>query len=67
MRRNTQKFISQYNRALKEGVYQDYTNKESILELLRYKSTADEKKLTSLEDYKQRANYRAKSYLLYCW
>jgi molecular chaperone HtpG len=31
-------FISQYNRALKEGVYQDYTNKESILELLRYKS-----------------------------
>ena len=34
-------FISQYNRALKEGVYQDYTNKESILELLRYKSTAD--------------------------
>jgi molecular chaperone HtpG len=42
-------FISQYNRALKEGVYQDYTNKESILELLRYKSTADEKKLTSLK------------------
>lgn len=54
-------FISQYNRALKEGVYQDYTNKESILELLRYKSTADEKKLTSLEDYKQRANSEQKA------
>ncbi|MGJ0286738.1 molecular chaperone HtpG [Aliarcobacter cryaerophilus] len=54
-------FISQYNRALKEGVYQDYTNKESILELLRYKSTADEKKLTSLEEYKQRANSEQKA------
>ena len=54
-------FISQYNRALKEGVYQDYTNKESILELLRYKSTTDEKKLTSLEDYKQRANSEQKA------
>ncbi|MDX4036400.1 molecular chaperone HtpG [Aliarcobacter skirrowii] len=54
-------FISQYNRALKEGVYQDYTNKESILELLRYKSTNDEKKLTSLEDYKQRADSEQKA------
>ncbi|MFA7021828.1 molecular chaperone HtpG [Aliarcobacter sp.] len=54
-------FIEQYNRALKEGVYQDYTNKESILELLRYKSTNDEKKLTSLEDYKQRANSEQKA------
>ncbi len=54
-------FISQYNRALKEGVYQDYTNKESILELLRYKSTADEKKLTSLEDYKNRASSEQKA------
>ena len=54
-------FISQYNRALKEGVYQDYTNKESILELLRYKSTNDEKKLTSFEDYKQRANSEQKA------
>lgn len=54
-------FISQYNRALKEGVYQDYTNKESILELLRYKSTNDETKLTSLEDYKQRASTEQKA------
>src|SRR5574344_1633861 len=54
-------FISQYNRALKEGVYQDYTNKELILELLRYKSTNDEKKLTSLEDYKNRASSEQKA------
>ncbi|RBQ31135.1 molecular chaperone HtpG [Arcobacter sp. FW59] len=56
------KFIEQYNRALKEGVYQDYTNKESILELLRYKSTkTEDKKLTSLEDYKNRANSEQKA------
>ncbi|OCL96625.1 molecular chaperone HtpG [Arcobacter porcinus] len=56
-----EKFISQYIRALKEGVYQDYTNKDSILELLRYKSTADDKKMTSLEDYKQRADSEQKA------
>ncbi|WP_418185954.1 molecular chaperone HtpG [Aliarcobacter vitoriensis] len=56
------KFIEQYNRALKEGVYQDYTNKEAILELLRYKSTkTEDKKLTSLEDYKNRANSEQKA------
>jgi len=50
------KFVEQYNRALKEGVYQDYTNKEAILELLRYKSSKTEiGKMTSLESYKQRA------------
>ncbi|TLS72963.1 molecular chaperone HtpG [Aliarcobacter thereius] len=56
-----EKFISQYIRALKEGVYQDYTNKDTILELLRYKSTNDEAKMTSLEDYKQRANSEQKA------
>ena len=49
-------FISQYNRPLKEGAYQDYTNKDMIVELIRYKSTNDDKILTSLEDYKSRAN-----------
>ncbi|TLT08375.1 molecular chaperone HtpG [Aliarcobacter thereius] len=56
-----EKFISQYIRALKEGVYQDYTNKDTILELLRYKSTNDESKMTSLEDYKQRADSEQKA------
>ncbi len=53
-------FIAQYIRPLKEGVYQDYTNKESILELLRYKSSKVEK-MTSLEDYKNRANTEQKA------
>jgi len=56
------KFVEQYNRALKEGVYQDYTNKEAILELLRYKSSKTEiGKMTSLESYKQRANSEQKA------
>ena len=49
-------FIAEFNRPLKEGVYQDYTNKEAILELVRYKSTNDKENMTSLADYKQRAN-----------
>ena len=35
-------FIAQYNRPLKEGAYQDFTNNELILDLLRYKSTKTE-------------------------
>lgn len=55
-------FVAQYIRPLKEGVYQDYTNKEAILELLRYKSTKTEiGKMTSLESYKERANSEQKA------
>ncbi|MDN5068504.1 molecular chaperone HtpG [Aliarcobacter butzleri] len=55
-------FVAQYIRPLKEGVYQDYTNKEAILELLRYKSTKTEiGKMTSLEAYKERANSEQKA------
>lgn len=55
-------FVAQYIRPLKEGVYQDFTNKESILELLRYKSTKTELgKMTSLEAYKERANTEQKA------
>lgn len=55
-------FVAQYIRPLKEGVYQDYTNKEAILELLRYKSTKTEiGKMTSLEGYKERANSEQKA------
>ena len=54
MKKNMQSLSVQYIRPLKEGVYQDYTNKETILELLRYKSSKVEK-MTSLEDYKNRA------------
>ena len=55
------RFISQYNSLLKEGIYQDYVNRDTLLELVRYKSTNDPKKLTSLKDYKQRANSEQKA------
>jgi len=54
-------FIAQYNRPLKEGVYQDYTNKDAILELVRYKSTNDETSMTSLGAYKDRSDSEQKA------
>ncbi len=49
------KFISQYNRLIKEGIFTDYTNKNTLLEIVRYKSSKVDK-LTSLDDYIKRAN-----------
>lgn len=55
-------FVAQYIRPLKEGVYQDHMNKETILELLRYKSSKTEAgKMTSLEAYKERADIEQKA------
>ncbi|MDD2699388.1 MAG: molecular chaperone HtpG [Arcobacteraceae bacterium] len=54
-------FIKEYNRPLKEGVYQDYVNKDAILELVRYKSTNDVEKMTSLLEYKERAESEQKA------
>jgi molecular chaperone HtpG len=54
-------FIEQYNRLLKEGVYQDYTNKDLLCELVRYKSTNKADTWTSLEDYKARAKTEQKA------
>ena len=46
-------FISQYNRPLKEGLYSDWANRESLLELIRYKSSEVDG-YTSLAAYKER-------------
>ena len=46
-------FIAQYNRPLKEGLYGDYANRETLLELIRFKSTKVEG-LTSLAEAKAR-------------
>ncbi len=53
-------FIEQYNRPLKEGLYNDYANRETLLELLRFKSTKAEG-LTSLADVKARMQPEQKS------
>ena len=47
------KFITQYNRPLKEGLYGDYANRETLLDLVRFKSTKVDG-LTSLADVKSR-------------
>ena len=47
------KFIEQYNRPLKEGLYQDFANRDTLIELVRFKSTREEG-WTSLDGYKQR-------------
>jgi molecular chaperone HtpG len=54
------KFISQYNRPLKEGLYSDYANRETLLDLIRFKSTKVDR-LTSLADVKSRMKEGQKS------
>ena len=54
-------FTAEYNRPLKEGIYQDHTNKDAILELVRYKSTNDDSKMTSFAEYKERADSEQKA------
>ena len=47
------KFIAEYNRPLKEGLYSDFANRETLLDLVRVKSTKVEG-LTSLAEAKSR-------------
>ena len=46
-------FITEYNRPLKEGLYGDFANRETLLDLIRFKSTKVEG-LTSLAEAKER-------------
>jgi molecular chaperone HtpG len=54
------KFIAEFNRPLKEGLYSDYANRETLLDLVRFKSTKVEG-LTSLADVKSRMKEGQKS------
>ncbi|HOX32899.1 MAG TPA: molecular chaperone HtpG [Spirochaetales bacterium] len=47
------KFVEQFNRPLKEGLYSDFANREALLGLVRWKSTAAEG-WTSFADYRSR-------------
>ncbi|MBN2108002.1 MAG: molecular chaperone HtpG [Deltaproteobacteria bacterium] len=46
-------FYKEFGRLLKEGLYQDYENREDLLELVRFKSTGAEG-FASLANYKDR-------------
>src|ERR1700678_3162023 len=54
------KFIAEYNRPLKEGLYGDYANREALLDLVRFKSTRVEG-LTSLSEVMTRMKEGQKS------
>jgi molecular chaperone HtpG len=53
-------FISEYNRPLKEGLYGDFANRETLLDLIRFKSTKVEG-LTSLAEAKERMQSEQKA------
>ncbi len=53
------RFVSQYNRVIKEGIYTDFTNKETLLEIVRYKSSSEEG-MVSFDDYISRADSEKK-------
>ncbi|MDR1398509.1 MAG: molecular chaperone HtpG [Treponema sp.] len=53
-------FISEFNRPLKEGLYQDWGNREPLLELVRFKSSTQEGRV-SFADYVSRMKSDQKS------
>ena len=52
------KFVTSYNRPMKEGLYSDYANREEIAEIVRFKSSdasgTGDNNWTSFADYVQR-------------
>lgn len=52
------KFVENFNRPIKEGLYQDYANRDELSEIVRFKSTDDsgngDGKWTSFKDYVSR-------------
>src|ERR1700722_7057741 len=53
-------FIAEYNRPLKEGIYGDFANRETLLDLIRFKSTKVEG-LTSFAEAKERMQSEQKA------
>ena len=47
-----EKFIAEYGRPLKEGLYSDYANRDTLLDLVRYKSSEGDG-YVSLKQYKE--------------
>ncbi|UFH58789.1 molecular chaperone HtpG [Sulfurovum mangrovi] len=52
-------FAEEYNRVIKEGIFTDHTNKELLLDIVRYKSSGEEG-LVSFEDYISRGDSEKK-------
>ncbi len=52
---DAENFTAQYNKVIKEGIYMDSTNKDILLDIVRYKSSTEEG-LVSFEDYVSRGD-----------
>ena len=52
-------FTEQYNKVIKEGIFQDHINKELLLEIVRYKSSTEEG-MVSFADYISRGDSEKK-------
>jgi len=48
-------FTEQYNKVIKEGIFQDHTNKDLLLDIVRYKSSTEEG-MVSFADYVSRGD-----------
>ena len=44
-------FYAEFGKPIKEGLYQDFENKDILIELIRFKTTKSEDKLISFKDY----------------
>jgi len=52
-------FTQEYNRVIKEGIYSDHTNKETLLDIVKYKSSSVDG-MVSLADYISRGDSEKK-------
>ena len=52
-------FTTEYNRVIKEGIYIDQTNKDTLLDIVKYKSSKEEG-LVSFDDYISRGDTEKK-------
>ena len=52
-------FTEQYNKVIKEGIFQDYTNKALLLDIVKYKSSTEEG-MVSFADYVSRGDSEKK-------
>jgi len=52
-------FTEQYNKVIKEGIFQDHTNKDLLLDIVRYKSSTEEG-MVSFADYVSRGDSEKK-------
>lgn len=54
-------FWDAFGTAFKEGIYEDFTNREEVVELSRFYSTLEKEKLTSLDEYISRIKGESKN------